>query len=142
MRIIIFEQDYSDINTIHNAIKNLALLNKYTIHQVLTTRKQDSILHYLQQYKADSYFISITNNDPSTFELARQIRALDPTGQITLIADEETINMHTLAQQIAATNIITKYTKGTLACDVEVAFEEHYTNFEDPKTMIHYSIVS
>lgn len=142
MRIIIFEQDYSDINTIHNAIKNLAKLNKYTIHQVLTTRKKDSILQYLQQYKADSYFISITSSNPNTFELARKIRAIDPTGQITLICDEKTMDMHTLAQQIAATNIITKHTKGTLTCDVEVAFEEHYTNFENPKTIIHHSIIS
>ena len=141
MRIIIFEQDYSDINTIHNSIKHIATLNEYTIYQVLTTRKAASILNYLRLYKADSYFISVATEDVETFELARQIRTLDPTGQITLIADKETLNVHTLARQIGATNIIMKHTKGSLACDVEVAFEEHYAHFEQPNTKIHQSIM-
>ena len=141
MRIIIFEQDYSDINTIHNSIKHIARLNEYTIHQVLTTRKTASVLQYLSTYKADSYFISVTHSEPETFELARQIRALDATGQITLIADQESLNIHTLARQIGATNIIMKHTQGTLACDVEVALEEHYANFENPNTKIHQSII-
>lgn len=141
MRIIIFEKDYSNINTIYNSIQHIAKLNDYTIHQVLTTRKSASVLKYLERYKADSYFISINHQDPETLELARQIRALDEEGQITLIADKKTLNIHALARQIGATNIIMKYTKPTLASDVEMAFEEHYTHFEEPHTLIHQSII-
>ncbi len=90
MRITIFEQDYSDINTIHNSIERLAKFKEYTIYQVLTTRKVQSILDYLESYVADSYFISIRPDQPETFDLAKHVRQQNPSTQIVLIIEEQT----------------------------------------------------
>lgn len=140
MRIIIFEQDYSDINTIHNSIERLAKLKEYTIYQVLTTRKAQSILDYLENYRADSYFISIRPEQPETLALARQIRHLNPSSQIVLIMDEQTAETQALATQIGASHIIEKNTKATLQRYVEEAFETNYQKYMIDSAILKKSI--
>lgn len=140
MRIIIFEQDYSDINTIHNSIYQLAKLKEYTIYQVLTTRKPQSILNYLDAYQADSFFISIRHDQPETFALARQIRNLDYSAQIVLITDKQTPEVQTLAQQLHVTQLIEKRTKATLERHVEEAFSLHYHQYHNDFMLLKKSI--
>lgn len=140
MRIIIFEQDYSDINTIHNSIERLAKFKEYTIYQVLTTRKAQSILEYLETYSADSYFIAIRHDQPETFSLAMQIRQMDATSPIVLIVDEQTTETHALATQINASHIIEKNTKATLQRYVEEAFETTYQTYMIDSAILKKSI--
>ncbi len=140
MRIIIFEQDYSDINTIHNSIERLAKFKEYTIYQVLTTRKVQSILDYLESYVADSYFISIRPDQPETFDLAKHVRQQNPSTQIVLIIEEQTAEIQALATQIDASHIIEKNTKATLQRYVEEAFETNYQQYMIDSAILKKSI--
>lgn len=124
MRIVIFEKDYSDINTVHNTIQRIAKVKEYPIYLVLTTRKEKSVYEYMKNYEANAYFITIDEHDLQTIELAKSIRATHPKAQIFFMTKQTTQEIDTLSNQLNST-VIEKSTI-TFANKIEMHFLNAY----------------
>ena len=88
MRIITLEPDYSNINAIYNTIEKIAKTNEYAVHQVLTTRKPNTVLNYLEKHRGELYILSLIDNSEASVALVHTIRQLDPSAQLLIITDE------------------------------------------------------
>ncbi len=127
MRIVIFEKDYSDINTVHNTIQRIAKVKEYPIYLVLTTRKEQSVYEYMTNYEANAYFIMVDEADPHTLELAKKVHATHPAAQIFLMTEQLTNEIDHLSRQLHC-KVIEKNAI-TFANKIEMQFLNAYRTY-------------
>lgn len=160
MNIYILEDDLLQRNRLEKVIKNTALKNNINYKKLLTTAKPEALLAEIDTVSEhNAYFLDLEINQQARkgFEVAQQIRKVDPYGTIVFVTTHSELAPKTFAYRVSAMDFIEKdqdeadfeqrveacllqansYKKQPVSVDAFI-FENKYTKFQIPFSDIYY----
>lgn len=146
MRVIICEDDIRQKQFLHNEIMNYASFHEPSIDVVLCTSSPDEVFTYLENKKADCYFLDIELNHPlSGMEVAMEIRKMDPLATIIFITSHADQLKLTFTYKLAALDFIVKESPDQIASQVREALQAAFNKYKqlgeiDQSAMVQIAI--
>lgn len=160
MNIYILEDDLLQRNRLEKVIKNMTLKNNISYKKLFTTAKAETLLEEIEVVSEHNmYFLDLEIDQQSRkgFEVAQQIRKVDPYGTLVFVTIHSELAPKTFAYRVSAMDFIEKeqddadfqkrvegcllqandYKKQPVSVDAFV-FENKYTKFQIPFSDIYY----
>ncbi|MGL4372331.1 MAG: response regulator transcription factor [Turicibacter sp.] len=160
MNIYVLEDDLLQRNRLEKVIKQQTLKNDINYKKLYTTAKPESLLEEIEGVtEHNMYFLDLEINQQSRkgFEVAQQIRKIDPYGTLVFVTTHSELAPKTFAYRVSAMDFIEKdqddvdfqqrveacliqandYKKQPVSVDAFV-FENKYTKFQIPFSDIFY----
>ena len=132
MRVIICEDETKHRDFLQTTISRYATFHEPSIEIVLSTSNPNHVLTYLEDQRADCYFLDIELGSTLTgMELARIIRENDPLAQIVFISSYADRLKLTFKYKIAALDFIVKSTEyDQLTFEIEETLKEAFDTYK------------
>lgn len=109
MDVIICEDNPKQLEDITRTIDNYAMMEDNGINVALSTTNPAEVLAYVQNNKADCYFLDIDlNHELTGLKLGSEIRKLDPLCNIIFITTHSEMTILTFIYKVAAMDFIIK----------------------------------
>lgn len=160
LNIYILEDDSLQRNRLEKIIKNSILKNRVMCKSLFVTEKPESLLASIEKSSDyNSYFLNLDINQQSRkgFEVAQQIRKMDPDGRLVFMTTNSEVLPKTFAYRVSVMDFIEKnqedadfqkkvegcllqasdYKKQPMSLD-NFIFENKYTKFQIPFSDIYY----
>lgn len=113
MRVVICEDEKSQLQMIHNVIKNYSSFHLPDVEIVLCTTKPEEVLEFIERSGADCYFFDIElNSGMDGLKLAQTIREKDPLASIIFVTSYAEKLRLTFKYKVAALDFIVKDSDG------------------------------
>lgn len=160
MDIYILEDDLLQRNRLEKVIKNMTSKHNITYKKLFTTAKPETLLTEIESVSEHNmYFLDLEIDQQSRkgFEVAQQIRKVDPYGTLVFVTTHSELAPKTFAYRVSAMDFIEKeqddaefqnrveaclvqandYKKQPISVDAFI-FENKYTKFQIPFSDIYY----
>ena len=111
MNIYILEDDLLQRNRLEKVIKNMTLKNNISYKKLFTTAKADTLLEEIEVVSEHNmYFLDLEIDQQSRkgFEVAQQIRKVDPYGTLVFVTIHSELAPKTFAYRVSAMDFIEK----------------------------------
>lgn len=109
MKIVICEDDIVQLERVKTTIENYAMIEANGMKIVLATTNPDDVLLFLENDKADCYFLDIDlNHDTTGIVLGSKIRENDPIANLVYITTHAEMSYLTFIYKLAALDFIIK----------------------------------
>lgn len=160
MNIYILEDDLLQRNRLEKVIKTMTSKNSISYKKLFTTAKPETLLAEIEVVSEHNmYFLDLEIEQQSRkgFEVAQQIRKVDPYGTLVFVTTHSELAPKTFAYRVSAMDFIEKeqddddfkkrveacllqandYKKQPVSVDAFI-FENKYTKFQIPFSDIYY----
>jgi len=132
VKIVICEDNQQQRQMIHTKLKNYAMINHPSVEIVLVASDAEQVLSFLENNKADCYFLDIELGDGSNgLQLAKEIRKQDLLASIIFVTNYSEPLKLTYKYKLAALDYIIKRTDDSSFSDQLIgAFESSIQRYE------------
>lgn len=131
MKVVICEDNPQQQKMLYNRLRNYAMINHPSVEFVLVASHSAEVLSYLEDHKADCYFLDINLGDGRNgLELASEIRKHDPIASIIFVTDYSEALKLTFKYKVAALDFIIKRTEESFTDELIEAFVSSITRYE------------
>jgi len=131
MKVVICEDHPQQRKLLHTIIKNYAMMNHPSVEIALVASDAEQVLSYLENNKADCYFLDIELGDGSNgIQLADAIRKNDLLASIIFVTNYSEALKLTFKYKLAALDYIIKSSDENFSEEIIGAFESAVERYE------------
>ncbi|WP_100332119.1 LytR/AlgR family response regulator transcription factor [Bacillus xiapuensis] len=131
MKVIICEDDATQLEYIYSKLQKYALIQYPSIEFTLATSSPEDILTYIEHDREDCYFLDIELGSSLTgLELAGKIKDRDPQASIIFVTTHAEMLQLTFTYKLAALDFIVKREQTQLTHQLITALEVAYQKYK------------